>query len=204
MLGPTLDFSQYGCVWWTIANRQTLSSEDWIQAAFQALTVAGAHAIRAERLARTLNVSKGSFYWHFADVPALQAAMLAHWEDIATEQIIAATDSSGGDAGVRLTLLIDIATSERSDGYGGMATEAAIRNWARHDLVAATVLRRIDTRRLNYVATLFSECGHKPQSAARAARLLYAALVGAEHLLQSPREQMTQDLQHVLTRLLQS
>lgn len=186
-----------------MANRHTLSSEHWIKAAFRALTEAGAQAIRAERLARTLEVSKGSFYWHFADVPALHAAMLAHWEDLATEQIIAATDSSGGDAQLRLTRLLDMATSERADAYGGLATEAAIRDWARHDPAAATVLKRIDARRQDYVAGLFNEAGHDCAAADRAGRLLYAALVGTEHLLQSPRGQVRQDLQHLLTTLLQ-
>ena len=185
-----------------MANRHTLSAQDWIKAAFLALAAAGAQAIRAERLAQTLGVSKGSFYWHFADVPTLRAAMLAHWEDLATEQIIAAADSSGGDASLRLTLLIDMATSERADSYGGMATEAAIRDWARHDPAAATALERVDARRQDYVAGLFNEAGHDPAAANRAGRLLYAALVGTEHLLQSPREQVRQDLQHLLTTLL--
>jgi AcrR family transcriptional regulator len=186
-----------------MANRHSLSSEDWIKAAFQALTTAGAQAIRAERLARSMGVSKGSFYWHFADVPALYAAMLARWEDLATEQIIVATDSSGGDARLRLTRLMDMATSDRSEAYGGLATEAAIRDWARHDPAAAVVLKRIDARRQDYVARLFNEAGQDPAAAARAARLLYAALVGTEHLLQGPRSQVRQDLQHLLKMLLQ-
>ena len=159
-------------------------------------------AIRAERLARTLGVSKGSFYWHFADLSALQTAMLTHWEALATEQVIGATDSAGGNARVRLTFLTDIAASDRSDAYGGLATEAAIRDWARHDPAAAKILGRVDARRQDYVVGLFKEAGLAPNSATRAARLLYGALVGAEHLLQSPREQVRQDLQHLLTKLL--
>lgn len=202
MFEPGLDHRQYACVWLGIENRRTLSPEDWIKAAFQALTAAGAQAIRAERLARTLGVSKGSFYWHFADLAALRTAMLAHWEDLATEQIIATTDSAGGDARVRLTRLMDMATSDRSDAYGGAPTEAAIRDWARHDPAAAKTLERIDRRRQDYVAGLFQAAGHDLGSATRAARLVYAALVGTEHLLQGPREQVRQDLQHLLTTLL--
>ncbi|WP_163317770.1 TetR family transcriptional regulator, partial [Enterobacter hormaechei] len=46
-------------------TRKTLSAEDWISAAFRALSQGGAQAIRAEAIARDLKVSKGSFYWHF-------------------------------------------------------------------------------------------------------------------------------------------
>ncbi|NLH83356.1 MAG: TetR family transcriptional regulator, partial [Phyllobacteriaceae bacterium] len=51
-----------------MATRSTLSAEDWIKAAFRALSVGGVQAIRAEAIARDLNVSKGAFYWHFKDV----------------------------------------------------------------------------------------------------------------------------------------
>ncbi len=184
-------------------NRRTLSAKDWIQAAFQALGTAGVQAIRAERLARTLGVSKGSFYWHFADVPALHAAMLDHWEAFATEQIIVDTEAGGGDGLARLTLLVDIVTSDLSDPYGGLSTEAAIRDWARHDPAVAPSLRRVDVRRLGYVAGLFVMTGMQPDTAARAARLYYTALIGAEHLNDSPRLDIRQDLHHLLHVLVQ-
>lgn len=202
MFGTTLVFGQYGAVWSAMANRRTLSAEDWIKAAFQALGSAGVQAIRAERLARTLGVSKGSFYWHFADVPALHAAMLAHWEAFATEQIIADTDAVGGDGQARLTRLIEIVTSDLSDPYGGLATEAAIRDWARYDPQVAPCLFRVDARRLGFVAGLFRDAGLDQPKAARAARLYYTALIGAEHLNLSPRLDLRADLLHLLLVLL--
>ena len=185
-----------------MANRRTLSAEDWIKAAFQALGSAGVQAIRAERLARTLGVSKGSFYWHFADVPALHAAMLAHWEGFATAQIILNTDAGGGDGRARLARLIEIVTSDLSDPYGGLATEAAIRDWARHDPQVRPCLMRVDARRLAYVCGLFGDAGLDQAGADRAARLYYTALIGAEHLNVSPRLDLRADLHHLLLVLL--
>ena len=185
-----------------MAGRRTLSALDWITAAFQALATGGVQAIRAERLARALGVSKGSFYWHFADVPALHAAMLAHWETLATDQIITDTDAGGGDGQARLVRLVDIVTSELSDPYGGLATEAALRDWARHDLGVAASLLRVDGRRLAYVAALFGLAGLDGVAAARAARLYYTALIGAEHLNASARLEVRQDLQVLLRALL--
>lgn len=187
-----------------MANRRTLSAEDWIRAAFRALSLGGVQAIRVERLARVLELSKGSFYWHFADVPALHAAMLTHWEAFATEQIIIDTDAGGGDGLSRLVRLVDIVTSDLSDPYGGLATEAAIRDWARHDPQVAPSLRRVDARRLGYVDGLFALAGLDPLAAARAARLYYTALIGAEHLNDSPRDSIRQDLQHLLQALVQT
>ena len=43
-----------------------------------------------------MGVSRGSFYWHFADIAAFHAAVLKHWRDIAAEQIIANVEAASG------------------------------------------------------------------------------------------------------------
>src|SRR5437763_15488297 len=58
-----------------------LDAEAWIAAAFDALAEGGIDAVRVEPLAKALDITKGSFYWHFADRHALLDAMLAAWTD---------------------------------------------------------------------------------------------------------------------------
>lgn len=185
-----------------MAERRTLTVEDWFQAGFRALATGGVQAIRAERLAAGLQVSKGSFYWHFADVPALRAAMLAHWQAAATDQIIAATDAAGGSAGARLARLVGVATSDLSDPYGGFAIEAAIRDWARHDVDAAAAVSIVDARRLTYLRDLFALAGQDPSQRGRSARQLYAALIGAPRLTGVTHDVARGDLLHLLNVLL--
>jgi AcrR family transcriptional regulator len=189
----------YGC---GMAERRTLTVEDWFQAAFRAVAQDGVQAIRAERLAAGLGVSKGSFYWHFADVAALRSAMLLHWQAMATDQIIQATDAGGGSADARLTRLIGVATSDLTDDYGGFAIEAAIRDWARHDPDAAAAVAMVDDRRLTYLRGLFAMAGQDPAQRARSARQLYAGLIGTQHMTGGTREIAQGDLLHLLNALL--
>jgi len=58
-----------------------LDAAAWIAAAFDALADGGIDAVRVEPLAKALGITKGSFYWHFADRRALLDAMLRHFED---------------------------------------------------------------------------------------------------------------------------
>ncbi len=44
-----------------------------------------------------MGVSRGSFYWHFADIAAFHAAILAHWREVAAEQIIANVEAASKD-----------------------------------------------------------------------------------------------------------
>ena len=45
-----------------------------------------------------MGVSRGSFYWHFADIGAFHAAILKHWREVAAEQIIADLEAAAGHA----------------------------------------------------------------------------------------------------------
>lgn len=159
---------------------ERLSPDDWIAAAFRALGRGGLSAVRVEPLARELGVSKGSFYWHFKDLPSLLQVMLTHWEDQATERIIALAEAASADPVDRLVHLAEMATGDLDQPYGGFHTEAAIRDWARHDPAAGAVQARVDRRRLAYLAAAFDAAG-RPEPLARA-RILLAALVGAQNL----------------------
>ena len=66
-----------------------LSAKDWLDQGLKTLAESGFTALKAEPLARAMGVSRGSFYWHFADISAFHAAILKHWRDVAAEQVIA-------------------------------------------------------------------------------------------------------------------
>ena len=59
-----------------------LSTDDWIQAGFALLAEGGPNALRLDRLCERLEVTKGSFYWHFADMRAYRAALVEAWGDL--------------------------------------------------------------------------------------------------------------------------
>lgn len=179
-----------------------LSPEDWIAAAFRALGQGGIAAVRAEALARDLGVSKGSFYWHFSDLPDLRRRMLAHWLEQATARILGLAEAAGPDPRARLDRVLALAVSDLADPYGGLSTEAAIRDWARTDPLAAEAQARADSERLAYVARLLGEIGLPPGDAAQAARLVLMAYTGAVHLGIADRAALGQDLGHLLSALL--
>src|SRR5215831_20640718 len=66
-----------------------LAAQDWLDFALATLARAGSDALKADVLARRLGVSRGSFYWHFADLAAFHARVIAQWKQVATEAIIA-------------------------------------------------------------------------------------------------------------------
>ena len=123
----------------------------WIDEGLKALAEGGLDAVRIEPLAKALDVTKGGFYWQFADRRALLEEMLDTWERIGVDEVIERIESEGGDARAKLRRLFAIASSS-SDL---LKIELAIRDWARRDKEVAKRLRGVDNRRMDYMRSLF-------------------------------------------------
>src|SRR4051794_17931564 len=70
------------------ATGPRLAPDDWTRAAVRAIGDGGIANVSVERLATELGATKGSFYWHFKDRPALIAAALDQWELDQTDAVI--------------------------------------------------------------------------------------------------------------------
>lgn len=184
--------------------KKDLTPDAWIKAGFRALTIGGHQAIRAEALARDLKASKGSFYWHFGDVASLEAQMLQQWKAEASEASIAAVESRGGSGADKLRYLIEIVTGDANEPYGGLLVEAAIRDWARYNELAAAMVNEVNILRIAYLETLFQQCGADPKVGRTNAVILYSALIGLEALAHDGLADLRRDLSSVLETLLAS
>jgi AcrR family transcriptional regulator len=124
----------------------------WIHEGLRALGVGGPDAVRIEKLAQVLGVTKGGFYWHFDDRRALLEEMLDAWERLVVDEVMERVEGGGGDARAKLRRLFALASSSRDL----MKIELAVREWARRDEAVAGRLRRIDNRRMDYMRSLFA------------------------------------------------
>jgi AcrR family transcriptional regulator len=125
----------------------------WIEQGLRALGIGGPDAVRVEKLAQALGVTKGGFYWHFDSRDALLDEMLDAWERVVIDEVIERVESGGGDGRAKLRRLFALAGSIPEM----LNVELAIRDWARRDDAVAQRLKRIDHRRMEYMRPLFTE-----------------------------------------------
>src|SRR6266404_6229771 len=135
-----------------------LSAKDWLDQGLRALAKSGFTALKAEPLAKAMGVSRGSFYWHFADIGAFHSAILRHWREVAAEQIIANLEAAADRENPILLLL-------RQAFGGGLALEKAVRTWGTLDPAARSAVQAIDRRRLGYIESLLRASGLSPDVA---------------------------------------
>jgi AcrR family transcriptional regulator len=153
------------------AMNDQLSARDWLDQGLKTLARNGFTALKAEPLAKAMGVSRGSFYWHFADIGAFHAAILAQWRDVAAEQIIANVEAASKDENP-LALLLRRVFGER------LTLERAVRTWATVDPAARAAVQAIDQRRLSYVESLLKQSGVADDVARARAQILYWAFLG--------------------------
>jgi len=148
---------------------EQLTADDWIKEGVKALTKSGITALKADPLAKAMGVSRGSFYWHFADLGAFHAAVLKRWREIAAEEIIAGVEA---DSEEPLKALLRRTFGARLD------LERAVRNWAAFDPAAQAAVRAIDRRRLDYIETLLERRGFSATTVQARAQILYWTFLG--------------------------
>ncbi|HEX6522954.1 MAG TPA: TetR/AcrR family transcriptional regulator [Streptosporangiaceae bacterium] len=144
----------------------------WIEHGLRALAAGGPDAVRIEPLAQSLGVTRGGFYWHFADRNALLDAMLDTWERATTEEVTERLEREGGDAAAKLRRLLALTSP------GVVKTDLAIRDWARHDPAVAERLRRVDNRWMGYLRSLFGSSCSDAQDVEARSLLAYSLLIG--------------------------
>ena len=155
----------------------------WVSAGLEALRKGGVAAVRVERLAGDVGVTKGSFYHHFRDRGALLEALLDYWSREMTDAEFARLETLRGGLAQRLLALAEDVLEKGMGRY-----DPAIRAWARHDRKVAAAVAQVDRRRVKALAGFFEEGGFSTAEARIRARTFYTFLLGEPQVRAPARE----------------
>jgi AcrR family transcriptional regulator len=160
----------------TVSTRTQLDRNDWVETAIDVLAKEGVAGLRVEVMAKVCGVTKGSFYWHFRDRQDLLDAVLEHWKSGRIRDIEKTTTVVPGQERKQLHYAIEVYGASRN--RKGISIELAIRDWARHDPHAASVVESVDIYRLECTRKLFVAAGMSDAEAKSRSLLLYACVFG--------------------------
>lgn len=123
-----------------------LGREDWLRSARLALLRGGVEAVRVEKLARDLGVTKGSFYWHFRDRDELHELLLREWESEVPEMLSQIGRGSRREKVHRLVRLLEQRAKLSEEGK--VPSDAAIFAWASVDREVARRVNKAEEQRI--------------------------------------------------------
>ena len=131
-------------------------------------------AVRVEVIARDLDVTKGSFYWHFRDRKGLVDALMDRWFDLrADDTAPAATDT---DPAERIWWVFERAVARGTSGQA-----ASLRFWAQRNPAIARRIETEDAKRAAFFQERFTELGFASGEAAVRTGV-YMAMISAEFI----------------------
>ncbi|MBS9532170.1 TetR/AcrR family transcriptional regulator [Mycobacterium sp. M1] len=164
-----------------------LSVDDWVAAGFAILAEEGIKALTISRLCSRLGVTKGSFYWHFADLATYRGALTETFAAV-QDQDRSFFDDASGPPRQRLSAMMAALIAPRH-----WMLERAMREWARSDASVAAAVRASDRRVLAAVRQVFVDDGFSPDDADLRAEATFAAGIGFLHLAgRSPGSQQAE------------
>jgi AcrR family transcriptional regulator len=155
----------------------------WLNAGLEALRKGGVGAVRVERLAGDVGVTKGSFYHHFRNRGALLEELLEYWAREMTDAEFERIQTLRGGLAPRLVALAEDVLEKGMGRY-----DPAIRAWARQDRKVAAAVAQVDRRRVKALAGFFEEGGFGPAAARTRARTFYTFLLGEPQMRAPARE----------------
>lgn len=142
---------------WSEINRSAMKKviiktdkTTWFTQGFKILRANGAGGLTIENLTQSLKKTKGSFYHHFKNREDYSRQLLEQWEESQAVEIIRYSEQEKTPETINQTL---VTLSEKSMDP---KTEVAIRAWALRDPLAREFQERIDTRRVDFLRSLFS------------------------------------------------
>lgn len=156
------------------ARRDPLCRQDWINAARDLLIQGGIEHVRIGRLAESLNVTRGGFYWLFSSRDDLLDELLEDWKKTNTlifEKILNA-ERKGIDE-LKALFNMWLQEDEYSPPY-----DSAVRDWARMSEATAKAVKEVDSRRIELMKNIFLDLGYPEDEAFVRARITYFHQVG--------------------------
>lgn len=135
-------------------KKKRVSKDQWLTIALDTLESKGVEALKIERLAKQLGISRSGFYWHFKNRQDLLKHLLDYWEHEYTGVVTDNPDMKKLDADRRL-----LATMKMISDYKLAKYDLAMNAWAKIDPLAHEVVKKVVKMRLDYTREIFTELG---------------------------------------------
>ena len=151
-----------------------LSRENWVDAALLLFAKKGIDAVRIEPLAQDLNVTKGSFYWHFKNRTELHQAIIDYWSERST-RVLSESVAKSSDI---IDVVLNVFCVWMRDEPFSPQLDAAMRDWSRRSDAVRAAVMQADVDRTRIIAQAFLQAGYSEKSAHIRSRALYFVQIG--------------------------
>lgn len=168
----------------TRGDKNLLDRDAWLNAAADVVANDGFAQLKILALAKTLGVTRGSFYWHFKDHAEFVDAFLEKWCIDRINEGISYRHGDDGDALARLYRALELSVRPEGD-MKSLRIELAVRDLARRHALAARLVTKLDKVRWKQAFELFHAILQDEEKAWSAALMFNMFVAGGKLILPS-------------------
>lgn len=178
-----------------------VSNQTWLDLGFETLINEGCDGLSAEKMAKNLGITRGSFYHRFGSRDGYVTALLEAWtescaQQIEQSQLFLNTPSA----------LLDAKPLSPLHEYAWRLPhqlDIAVRAWSQRDPLAQQYQSRVDKMRLGHMLAIFKGLNISMTKANRLSQVAYISLVGAQHVVSNVKSLSFDQFKHALDATLQ-
>lgn len=164
------------------ADKHLLDRDAWLNAAADMVADEGFGQLKILSLSKRLEVTRGSFYWHFKDHADLINAFLEKWIADRIAEGHAYWKSENEDAEIRLSRALEASVRPESD-MKSLRIDLAVRDLARRHEHAAKLVAKLDKIRWKQSFELFNAILQDEDKAWSASLMFNVFVAGGKLLL---------------------
>ena len=138
-----------------IMKKARQGKRQWFDQALIVLETSGVEEIKIERLARQLNLSRNSFYWHFKNRKDLLDQLIEYWVSEFTNVVIGDEELPHLPAKERLRQVMLMVRENRLARY-----DLAFNSWAKVDPKIMKAVKQVTIMRCDYLREIYRELGY--------------------------------------------
>ncbi|MDN3922149.1 TetR/AcrR family transcriptional regulator [Roseateles violae] len=158
-----------------MVNSVKVPAQRWVEEARRTLSEEGIEAVKVDRLAQRIGVSRGGFYHHFVDRADLLSRLLKLWYETILFVPLRLVLRNPADALRAVDEIVDHLI--REDIYDPRF-DLAVREWARSDPTVAVAVAGVDAKRIAALYEVFLAFGCGKKEADLRARVFYFHQIG--------------------------
>ncbi len=170
---------------------------DWIEAGLWLLSEEGLASVTIDRLCGRLELTKGSFYWHFKGRQEFLHAMAAYWSN--TTDFLAPLSASDKSDWEQIR---EVAGRVASHGFGRI--DKAMRVWADSNPETSEAVKKTDRAITLFVCEKLANMGLSRADAQTVARMIVACGIGLTSIDPSLAPKKVKQMETLWLQLIQS
>ena len=152
-----------------------VTREDWLKRAGEVLIERGVSQVKVLTLARSLGVSRSSFYWYFQSRKDLLDRLLEGWEGQNTRAVL---DHAARPAGNICRAVMHLFECFMDATRFDPRLDFAVREWARRSAAVRARVDAADAVRVDAIRDMFLGHGFEETEAFIRARIIYFMQIG--------------------------